>query len=110
MLALHTYKGSVIAPMGRVYRQVIYPFFQGAQALMNLIDPDVPYSYGEGWLAFYATSRYEIPEGLKKLMRDPVLTEYNTGNAVIRLEKNEAYCITSVQSPRKDTDYDRWLI
>ena len=109
MLALHTYKGSVIAPMGRVYRQVIYPFLQGAQALMNLIDPDVPYSYGEGWLAFYATSRYEIPEGLKKLMRDPVLTEYNTGNAVIRLEKNEAYCITSVQSPRKDTDYDRWV-
>lgn len=67
MLALHTYKGSVIAPMGRVYRQVIYPFLQGAQALMNLIDPDVPYSYGEGWLAFYATSRYEIPEGLKNL-------------------------------------------
>ena len=108
MLALHTYKGSVIAPMGRVYRQIIYPFLQGAQALMNLIDPSVPYSYGEGWLAFYATSRYKIPEGLKQLMKCNIEKEYETGNALIRLKKNEAYCITSVQSPREDKAYKRW--
>ena len=76
---------------------------------MNLIDPDVPYSYGEGWLAFLRYQPLRNSGRPQKLMRDPVLTEYNTGNAVIRLEKNEAYCITSVQSPRKDTDYDRWV-
>ena len=108
MLALHTYKGSVIAPMGRVYRQLIYPFLQGAQALMNLVNPEVPYAYGEGWLAFYGTSSYHFPENLKELMEKEVCTEYKTGNALIRLEKNEDYCMTSVQSPRKDKGFKRW--
>lgn len=108
MLSRHTYKGSVIAPMGRVYRQVIYPFLQGAQALMNLVNPLVPYSYGEGWLAFYATSTYRIPENLCRLMEEELSEEYTTGNALIRLEKNEAYCLTSVQSPRQDEGFVRW--
>lgn len=108
MLAMHTYKGSIIAPMGRVYRQVIYPFLQGAQALMNLVNPEVPYSYGEGWLAFYATSKYKIPDGLIEKMREGVSTEYETGNAMIRLEKNDDFCMTSVQSPRLDDGFKRW--
>lgn len=108
MLALHTFKGSVIAPMGRVYRQIIYPFLQGAQALMNLVNPEVPYSYGEGWLAFYATSSYRLPEGLKQMMEQEVSTAYETGNALICLEKNKDYCLTSVQSPRTDEKFIRW--
>lgn len=109
MLAMHTYKGSVIAPMGRVYRQVIYPFLQGAQALMNLINPEVPYSYGEGWLAFYATSSYKIPEALKGIMEECVSVEYETGNALIRLEKHRDFTMTSVQSPRTDKGFKRWV-
>ncbi len=108
MLALHTFQGAVIAPMGRVYRQILYPFLQGAQALMNLINPEVPYSYGEGWLAFYGTSKYRIPEGLDQLMSKAVCTEYMTGNAVIRLEKRAGYCMTSVQSPGKKEGRKRW--
>ena len=108
MLAMHTYKGSIIAPMGRVYRQVIYPFLQGAQALMNLVNPEVPYSYGEGWLAFYATSRYQIPDGLAEKMKESVSLEYETGNALIRLEKTAHHCMTSVQSPRQDKGFKRW--
>lgn len=108
MFSKHTYKGSVIAPMGRVYRQVIYPFLQGAQALMNLVNPKVPYSCGEGWLAFYATSTYRIPEELCRIMEEGLSEEYETGNALIRLEKNEAYCLTSVQSPRQDNGFVRW--
>ena len=68
---------------------------------MNLVNPEVPYAYGEGWLAFYGTSSYHFPENLKELMEKEVCTEYKTGNALIRLEKNEDYCMTSVQSPRK---------
>lgn len=109
MLAMHTYKGAIIAPMGRVYRQVIYPFLQGAQALMNLVNPEVPYSYGEGWLAFYATSNYQIPDGLTEIMHKSVSAEYETGNALIRLEKNDHYCMTSVQSPRLDEGFKRWI-
>lgn len=108
MLAQHTYKGSIIAPMGRVYRQVIYPFLQGAQALMNLVNPDIPYSYGEGWLAFYATSSYKLPADLEKKMKEDADLCYSTGNALIKLEKNPFYCLTSVQSPRMDEGFKRW--
>ena len=108
MLALHTFKGSIIAPMGRVYREIIYPFKQGAQALMNLANPTVPDSYGEGWLSWYATSLYHLPSDLVHLMDTPVSTEYTTGNALIRLEKQKDWCLTSVQSPREDPGFKRW--
>ena len=106
MLSLHTFKNGIIAPMGRVYRGVLYPFSQGAMALMNLIDPSLPYDYGEGWLGFYATSSYRMPEGLRDLMHAPVSTRYVTGNAEIVLEKHEDWCLTSVASPR--TGFQRW--
>lgn len=106
MLALHTYKTGIVAPMGRVYRSVLYPFDQGAMALMNLINPKLPYTFGEGWLGFYASSHYPIPEGLVKLMEDDVETNYTTGNARVYLEKNDDYCLTSVASPREP--FTRW--
>jgi hypothetical protein len=108
MLAMHTFRGSVIAPMGRVYRDVIYPFDQGVQALMNLANPDVPYSYGEGWLSYFATSGYSFPDDLVSLMNGEIRTEYRTGNALIRLEKTKTYCLASVQSPRTDAGFVRW--
>lgn len=108
MLCRHTFDGSIIAPMGRVYREVIYPFRQGAQALINLINPSVPYSFGEGWLGFYATSAYKPPTKLGQLMKQPVSTVYPTGNALIYLKKTEDYCLTSVQSPRQDKEPRRW--
>lgn len=108
MLARHTFDGVVLGPMGRVYREVVHPFQQGAQALMNLIDPAVPYSYGEGWLGFYATSRYQLPKELKTVMQQPVYECYPTGNALICLNKQAEYCLTSVRSPRTDPGFVRW--
>ncbi len=101
MLSKHVFKNGLIAPQGRVYRGVLYPFAQGAMALMNLIDPSLPYDYGEGWLGFLATSRYRLPEGLLSLMREPVSERYRTGNAEIVLEKKQDYCLTSVAVPRE---------
>lgn len=106
MLSLHTYKSGIIAPMGRVYRGVLYPFNEGAMALMNLINPKLPYSFGEGWLAFWATSSYRIPKGLTELIEQDTEINYTTGNARIFLEKNEDYCLTSVASPREP--FVRW--
>ena len=106
MLALHTFKGGIIAPQGRVYRGVLYPFQAGAMALMNLIDPSQPYDYGEGWLGFYATSHYRLPDGLKEKMAAPASLSYATGNARIKLEKHEDWCLTSVQIPREP--FTRW--
>lgn len=105
-LALHTFKGGFIAPMGRTYRGAIYPFAQPVMALMNLADPSRPYDFGEGWLGFYADSRYQLPENLKTLMDDPVSTRYTTGNAEIALEKHADWCLTSVACPRDP--YERW--
>lgn len=106
MLALHTFKGGIIAPQGRVYRGALYPFNTGAMALMNLIDPAQPYDFGEGWLGFYATSGYRLPEGLKEKMSQPVSASYATGNARIVLEKHADWCLTSVQCPREP--FTRW--
>ena len=106
MLADHTFGGGIIAPQGRVYRNVLYPFRAGAMALMNLADPEQPYDYGEGWLGFYATSSYTFPADLKERMRKPVSLSYTSGNARIILEKQEDWCLTSVQSPREP--FRRW--
>lgn len=106
MLATHTFRGGIIAPQGRVYRGVLYPFQAGAMALMNLADPAQPYDYGEGWLGFYATSRYRFPADLKEKMEKPASLSYTTGNARIILEKREDWCLTSVQSPREP--FTRW--
>lgn len=106
-LSRHVFKGTMMAPMGRVYRDVIYPFGQGSQSIVNLVDPQAPYSYGEGWLAFLATSSYRFPEGLKALMEEETDCSYTSGNARIHLEKTKNYCLTSVESPRQD-EYVRW--
>lgn len=107
MLSMHVFDGVIIAPMGRVYRGVIYPFRQGAQALMNLINPSVPTSFGEGWLSYYATSGYQIPLDAKALMEKTIDTSYSTGDALVSLKKEKDYCLTSVQSPRMD-GFTRW--
>jgi len=107
MLASHTFKGAVIAPMGRVYRGVIYPCRQEAQALMNLVNPTVPTSFGEGWLSYYATSKYKIPADVVSLMDKEFNVSYSTGNAMVKLCKTHSYCLTSVQSPRTDA-FSRW--
>ncbi|MFA6682307.1 MAG: hypothetical protein WCS35_09780, partial [Sphaerochaeta sp.] len=80
---------------------------QGAQALMNLVNPRVPTSFGEGWLSYLATSSYQIPSGLVNLMENPVSRVSSTGNALVALEKTAEYCLTSVQSPRLDGK-QRW--
>ena len=106
MLALHTFKGGIIAPQGRVYRGILYPFSAGAMALMNAADPAQPWDLGEGWLAFQATSSYRFPADLKQLMADTASLTYVTGNARIVLEKHEDWCLTSVQIPREP--FVRW--
>lgn len=100
MLAVQTFKGTVLAPMGRVYRGVIYPCRQPVQMLINLFDPATPWvdGEGEGWAAFYATSGYRPPGELTALMKEPAEYRYQTGNAEIILCKNESWCMTSVQS------------
>ena len=106
LLAMHTFKGGIIAPQGRVYRGALYPFAAGAMALMNLADSAQPCDLGEGWLAFCATSKYTFPRGMKQLMADEASCSYTSGNARIVLEKHPDWCLTSVQIPREP--FVRW--
>ena len=108
MLSISTFKGAVIAPMGRVYRGVIHPYNECVAAWINAIDETAPHAYGEGWLSFLASSSYTFPEGLKKLMDENISTKYSTGNALVSVEKNESYILTAVESPREDEGFVRW--
>lgn len=108
MLAESTFDGAVIAPMGRVYRGVIYPYRECVAALMSAISGDAAYAYGEGWLAFLASSSYKFPSGLESLMKKPLEKKYSTGNAMVSIEKTESYMLTAVESPRCDESFRRW--
>ena len=99
-LAVQTFHGVSIAPMGRVYREVLYPYAQDIQCLVNLLDPEAPDRFSE-WIIFLATSRYRLPAGLKEVMREPVSTVYEESNARICVEKTADYMLTSVQSPER---------
>jgi hypothetical protein len=98
-LSLQTFNGVCIAPMGRVYREVLYPYNQDIQCLINLLDPSAPDKFSE-WIIFLATSKYKLPSRLKKIMKQQVSMVYGESNAKIRIEKNPDYMLTSVQSPR----------
>ncbi len=102
-LAVQTFQGVSIAPMGRVYREVLYPYDQDIQCLVNLLDPEAPDRFSE-WIIFLATSRYQLPKGLIEVMRKPVSEVYEESNARICVEKTEDYILTSVQSPREDRE------
>lgn len=106
-LCLQCFKKTLIAPMGRVYREALYPFAGNTQALINAIEPEAPYCFGEGWMAYLASSRYRFPEDCKSLMEAEIEKEYSTGNALVRLKKSRDYILSSVQSPRED-DWERW--
>ncbi|MBO8435413.1 MAG: hypothetical protein IAA97_00310 [Spirochaetes bacterium] len=108
MLSDSTFCGSLIAPMGRVYRGVIYPFREATASLLNAASQDAYYAYGEGWISYLATSRYHFPEDLEARMLGNILTDYSTGNAMVHVEKNDSYIITSVHSPRNDKAFIRW--
>lgn len=106
-LAKHSFRGCVIAPMGRVYRGILYPFSCAIESIINMMDGTAPYCYGEGWLAYMVGSKYKVPESAKKFLKEPIETEYSTGNALVRLKKTDSYCLSSVQSPRQD-GWERW--
>lgn len=106
-LALHSFNGSVVAPQARVYHDVLFPFQQGTQALINYIDPEQPYCY-QHWLALTAGTKYKFPEHLIKLMKNKAETEYLSGNARITVKKTADYILTSVQSDKCNAGNRRW--
>ena len=100
-LCRHVFRGSVIGPQGRVYRDVIYPFRQGTQALIHYLDPGSPDALSE-WPVFFASSKYRPPENLKSLMNAEISERYSCGNGEIVLHKKRNYILTSLASPKED--------
>ena len=106
-LAVQTFQGVSISPMGRVYREALYPYKQDIQCLINLIDPEAPDQFSE-WIIFLATSKYRLPKGLKEMMYSPASLVYEESNARICVEKQKDYMLTSVESPRRDGRVRKW--
>jgi len=106
-LSIHTFKGTMIAPMGRVYRGAIRPYKEGVQAIVHCIDKTAPVTIGEGWLSYLSTSKYKFSDEFKNLMHEDADICYSSGNSLIMLKKTKDYCLTSVQSKRTD-DFKRW--
>lgn len=106
-MSFQTFQGVVIAPMGRVYREVLYPFSQDIQCLVNLIDEKAPDRFSE-WIIFLATSRYRVPSDLKQRMNQPLSMVYEESNGRICVERQAEYMLTSVESPRTDGIKRRW--
>lgn len=107
MLVVHTLKGSVISPQGRVYREVLYPCSQSVQVLLHMIDETTPYCYSE-WVSMLATSKYEFRSYIKDSINKEVNCEYTTGNALIKVYKTKDYIVTSAQSKREDESPNYW--
>lgn len=104
-LAIQTFQGVSIAPMGRVYGEVLYPYAQSIQSLVNLRDPGAPDFFSER-LIFLAASRYQLPETDQG--NRPISVVYSESNARICVEKQNDYMLTSVQSPREDGKARSW--
>lgn len=99
-LSMHTFKGAVCGPQGRVYRDVIYPFKQGVQSLMHYITPTVPKGLSM-WTSAFGCTGYQIPDDLTSLMQSPADETYPCGNGEITIKKTADYILTSVASPKK---------
>lgn len=107
MLVVHTFKGCVISPQGRVYREVLFPCSQSTQVLIHMLDSTTPYYFSE-WVSMLASSSYEFPAHLRTLINKEVDCEYSTGNALVKVYKTKDYIVTSVQSKREDENPNYW--
>lgn len=99
--AIQTFCGVNLSPMGRVYREVLYPAGQDIQALIQLLDDRAPDAFCE-WMAALASSSYRLPREYAADMRQTVSAVYPQANARIHVEKCGDYMLTSVESPRTD--------
>lgn len=107
VVSAQTFQGVNISPMGRVYREVLYPAEQEIQALIQLADPKAPDAFCE-WLGVLATSSYQLPQKYISYGTGRLSMSYHQANGRIHVEKCEDYMLTSVESPRRDGRKRMW--
>lgn len=114
-MAAHAFQGVVVAPQGRVYRNVLYPEKSGTQSLLAFAAADIlvdPAQASE-WVAFLCHTRYRVPERVGALAAAPASLQYCGGVAggwkpadafaEITLRKTDAWLLTSVAVPSRRT-------
>lgn len=100
-VAVQTFHGVNLSPMGRVYREVLYPAEQEIQALIQLLDREAPDAFCE-WFGALASSGYRLPREQIRNMKCELSVRYPQANGRIHVGKCEDYILTSVESPRTD--------
>ena len=109
-LAAHAFRGIVISPQGRVYRNVLYPEESGTQALLSGATTEVPALFPDcsagppawtgGYVIYPASSpAYRPPARLATLVNQPVTQVYRQADVEIVLHKNRDYILTSLAIP-----------
>ncbi len=98
-LAAHAFDGVVIAPQGRVYRNVLYPETGGTQALLSYAVPEATIAH-TNWLGFVASSpTYQPPTDLAPLMARPACRRYRQDGVEVVLHRTSDYLLTSLAIP-----------
>ncbi|WFB36880.1 hypothetical protein P3T73_03775 [Kiritimatiellota bacterium B12222] len=108
-LALHYFKGGVISPQGRVYRNVLYPEASSTIHLLASVTDTVSFSsplhphlhsvYGL-WTTFLSSSPSCKPvTNLDAICEAPVSCVSQQGGMKIHLHKTDSYVLTSVEIP-----------
>ncbi len=93
-LALHTFKGVVFAPQGRMYRVGIYPYTTPIQGMLSFVSPDAAVARNP-WMSAMYCSAYRPPQ-LKWDDHQIVDTEYVSAGAKIKVFKTDGYILTSI--------------
>lgn len=97
-LAVQAFDGVTVGPQGRVYRNVLYPQNSGTQALLAFATTAAPLSY-TNWIAFQASSKYQPPQGLERVMSQPADKSYRHDTVEINVHKTADYLLTSLSIP-----------
>jgi len=109
-LASHAFRGMVISPQGRVYRNVLYPEESGTQALVSYATSEVPLVYPDcsngppnwtgGYVIFLASSpKYRPPASIATRIGQPVTQCYRQADVEIVLHKTHDYVLSSLAIP-----------
>lgn len=108
MLCTHFFDGSLVAPNGRIYSDVIRPFMQSIQSTISFFSKDIPLGKGGDMINTYLLSDYQAPEDLQEIMNAPADKVYQTGNAQVSIYKQNDYILTSVASERGEDFKGGW--
>ncbi len=101
--ATNAYDDIVVAPQGRIYRDILNPWEHGTQGLYHFATGRGPVLMSE-WFGVFAKTKYRIPDDVCEYATRRGLTTYRTSGTEIYTYKSEGFILTSTPVPRAESD------